>query len=53
LVSGQPEPLADTAFGYMETLGSASDLPALKAAEADFEAAVSAFIMDAFERFAK
>ena len=52
LVSGQPEPLADTAFGCMKTLRSASDLSALKAAEADFEAAVSAFIMDAYERFA-
>jgi hypothetical protein len=53
LVSGQREPLADASFGCMKTLRSASDLPALKAAEADFEAAVSAFIMDAYERFAK
>jgi hypothetical protein len=53
LVSGQLEPLADTAFECMKTLRSASDLSALKAAETDFEAAVSAFIMDAYERFAK
>ncbi len=37
----------------MKTLGGASDLPSLKAAEADFEAAVLAFIMDASERLAK
>jgi hypothetical protein len=53
LVSGQPEPLANTAFEYMETLRRASDLPALKAAEAEFEAAVSAFVMNAHERFVK
>lgn len=53
LVSGRPEPLADAAFGYMGTLRSASDLPTLKAAEADFGAAVSAFIMDASQRLAK
>ncbi len=53
LASGRPEPLADTAFGYMGTLDSASDLPSLKAAEEDFEAAVTAFIMNASERLAK
>jgi hypothetical protein len=53
LVSGQPESLAKTAFDYMGTLRSASDLLALKAAEAEFEAAVSAFVLDAYERFAK
>jgi hypothetical protein len=52
LASGQPEPLAGTAFGYMKTLRTAPDLPALKAAEADFEAAVSAFILNAHQRFA-
>jgi hypothetical protein len=53
LVSGQAEPLADTASEYMGTLRSASDLPALKATEAEFEAAVSAFVMNAHERFVK
>jgi hypothetical protein len=53
LVSGQPEPLAGTTFEYMGTLRSASDLPALKAAEAEFDAAVSAFVMNAHERFVK
>jgi hypothetical protein len=53
LVSGQPEPLANTAFEYMGTLRSASDLPALKAAEAEFEAAASAFVIDAHKRFAR
>lgn len=50
LVSGRPEPLADATFGFMATLRSASDLPALKGAEAEFEAAVSAFILDASAR---
>lgn len=53
LVSGQPEPLANTAFGYMGTLRHAPDLPALEAAQADFEVAVSAFILDAHQRFAR
>jgi hypothetical protein len=53
LVSGQPEPLADAAFEYMGTLRSASDLTALKEVEAEFEAAVPAFVMHAYERFAK
>src|SRR5262249_5139287 len=53
LVSGQLEPLANTAFEDMGTLRSASDLPALKAAEAEFEAAVSAFVIDAHKRFAR
>lgn len=50
LASGRPEPLADTAFGYMKTLRSASDLQELKAGEAEFEAAVAAFIIDASKR---
>src|SRR5215471_18592766 len=41
LVSGQPEPLADAAFGYMGTLRNARHLSALKVTEVDFEAAVS------------
>jgi hypothetical protein len=53
LVSGRPEPLAKTAFDYIETLRSASDLPMLEATEADFEAKVVAFIMDASQRLAK
>lgn len=52
LVSGRPEPLAGAAFAHMDTLGSAAGLAELKAAEADFEAAVSAFILDASERLA-
>jgi len=50
LVSGRPEPLADATFGFMATLRSASDLPALKEAESEFEAAVSAFLVDASDR---
>ena len=52
LVSGRPEPLADAAFAHIATLGDATDEGDLKAAEADFEAAVSAFIFDASERLA-
>jgi hypothetical protein len=52
LMSGRPEPLADAAFAHMDTLGSAAGLAELKAAEADFEAAVSAFILDVSERLA-
>ncbi len=52
LVSGRPEPLADAAFAHMDMLGSAAGLAELKAAEADFGAAVSAFILDASERLA-
>jgi hypothetical protein len=53
LVSGRPEPLADAAFAHMDTLGSAAGLAELKAAEADFGAAVSAFILDASGRLAR
>lgn len=52
LVSGRPEPLADAAFAHIATLGDATDEGDLKAAEADFEAAVSAFILDASKRLA-
>lgn len=53
LVSGRPEPLADAAFRSVGTLRSASDLSALKEAESEFEAAVSAFLLDAAERIAE
>lgn len=53
LVSGRPEPLADATFGFMATLRGASDLSALKEAEAEFEAAVSAFLADSSERLAE
>lgn len=52
LVSGRPGQLAKAAFDYIETLRGASDLPSLKAAEANFEAKVLAFIADASQRLA-
>src|SRR5262249_32497429 len=53
LVSGQPEPLADAAFGDMGTLRNARPRSRLKVTEVDFEAAVSAFIREAHERSAE
>ncbi|MCC5579606.1 hypothetical protein IMZ11_28650 [Microtetraspora sp. AC03309] len=50
LVSGQPEPLADAAFAHMDALRGAADQAELKIREAEFEAAVSAFITAAAER---
>ncbi len=52
LVSGQPEPLADAAFAHMDVLRGAADHGELKTREAEFEAAVSAFITAAAERLA-
>jgi len=53
LVSGRPEPLADAAFRHMATLLTASDLTALRTAEADFESAPSAFLLNTSERLAR
>jgi phosphoglycolate phosphatase-like HAD superfamily hydrolase len=53
LVSGRPEPLAQAAFDFLETLRGASDLSLLKAAEADFEAKVFTFIEDASKRLVR
>lgn len=50
LVSGRPEPLANAAFAHMEALRGAADHVELKIREAEFEAAVSAFITAAAER---
>ncbi|MFE3112087.1 hypothetical protein ACFXKJ_33025 [Kitasatospora indigofera] len=50
LVSGQPEPLADTAFARLEALRGAVDLTELKSREAEFAAALAAFITAAAER---
>ncbi|MEV8631820.1 hypothetical protein AB0395_09200 [Streptosporangium sp. NPDC051023] len=44
LVSGQPEPLADAAFAHMDALRDATDRAELKTREAEFEAAVAAFV---------
>ncbi|MER7751695.1 hypothetical protein [Kitasatospora sp. NPDC097643] len=44
LVSGRPEPLADAAFACVGALRDAVDLAELRAREAEFEAAVAAFI---------
>lgn len=53
LVSGRPEPLADATFGFMAKLRGAPDLSALKEAESEFEAAISAFLADFSERLAE
>ncbi|MEU9040173.1 hypothetical protein AB0D63_00595 [Kitasatospora sp. NPDC048343] len=52
LVSGRPEPLADAAFACVGALREAADRVELKDQEAEFEAAVAAFIAAAAERLA-
>ncbi|MFC9328780.1 hypothetical protein [Kitasatospora sp. NPDC057015] len=52
LVSGRPEPLADAAFAHLDVLRDAADLAELKDREAEFAAAVSAFIVASAERLA-
>jgi len=50
LLSGGPEPLADTAFTHIDALRHASDRDELKIRENEFESAVSAFVTDASAR---
>ncbi|GAA3108978.1 hypothetical protein [Streptosporangium carneum] len=52
LVSGRPEPLADAAFAHMDALRDAVDQTELRTREAEFEAAVSAFVTAAAKRLA-
>ncbi|MEV4893224.1 hypothetical protein AB0K48_27955 [Nonomuraea sp. NPDC055795] len=51
LMSGRPDSHADAAFAHMDGLRDAADQAELKIREAEFEAAVSAFITAAAERF--
>jgi hypothetical protein len=50
LLSGRPEPLADSAFARAGALRDAADVDELKTGEAEFDAAVTVFIADAAER---
>ncbi|GII30665.1 hypothetical protein Pmi06nite_41070 [Planotetraspora mira] len=50
LLSGGPEPLADTAFTHIDALRHASDRDELKIRENEFESAVSEFVTDASAR---